>query len=298
MTKMKSFQDIEKQLTDAVVGAFGGQRLKAEINKTFANSPASLDAWQQLQHARQYLLTYNSDNLRRAKASIEAAIKTEPGYALAQAMYALLLTENVVNGLGETPDGDCETAANAADTALRIAPADPAVLRSVGCALAYLGNRQASLETLQRSVQLAPFDFGAWGYMGWPLSASSAASDAHKLLGICDRLLENAPEHPGVPYWHYHRSAALNALSQPEVALESVTACLQAQPEFALGHWQQANLYGRCGNSSAAAQAANKACRANARLDAENYKAVIYRLTNDEAAREQRLGGLKAAKLL
>ena len=290
--------ETEQQLAEAVVGAFGGQRLRAEISKAHAGASANQDAWGLVQRARAYLVRYRASALKEALEFIQEAVGKEPDYALAQATLGLLLAENLVNGLSAEPARDIDRASAAVSSALELAPTDPAVLRSCGCAQAYYGDNHQALKSLRSAVKSAPFDFGAWGYLGWPLTATGDQTDLDQCLAIMDRLLENAPSHPGAPFWQYHRSVALACAEKPEQALAPMEECLEAQPEFGLGLMHYANLLGSLDRVEEAKAAATRASSANSAMTVDHYAGVVHRLTDDEKVRELRLGGLKRSGLL
>jgi TolB-like protein/tetratricopeptide (TPR) repeat protein len=288
----------EQQLTETVLGAFGGQRLRAEIIQA-QDAPASiLDAWGLVQKARAYLVGYGTSALQEARQLVAEAATTDPEYAFAQSMHALLIAENVINGLSEDPLSDCDKAHSTAHRAIKLAPRDPAVLRTSGCALAYCGDYRDALQTLRHAVKAAPFDLGAWGYMGWPLAATEVKADLEELLEICAHLLESAPSHPGAPYWQYHRSVALTCAGDNQAALEPIEECLAAQPEFALGLLHYGNALGQLGRNADATAVVTKAVQVNSKLTPERYANIIELLTDQAGVRKQRLSGLKKAKLL
>jgi DNA-binding winged helix-turn-helix (wHTH) protein/tetratricopeptide (TPR) repeat protein len=288
----------EEQLTEAVVGAFGGQRLRSEISHAQEAPASKLDAWGMVQKARAYLVGYQTSALKEARLLVADAADKDPDYAFAHAMNALLIAENVINGLSDDPAADSSAAHVAATRALKLAPTDPSVLRTSGCALAYCGDYTEALKILRRAVKAAPFDLGAWGYMGWPLMASGANADIDELLGICDRLLDTASSHPGAPYWEYHKSVALACKGEWEAALEPLETCLATQPEFTHGLLHYANVLGELGRNEDAKLAVEKSLDANDALTTECYARIIDQLTDQVNVREQRTCGLRKAGLL
>jgi TolB-like protein len=288
----------EQQLTEAVVGAFGGQRLRAEISHAQEAPASKLDAWGMVQKARGYLVGYKASALEEARQLVADAAAKDPDYAFAHAMHALLIAENVINGLSNDQVADSAAAISAANKALKLAPTDPAVLRTSGCALAYCGDYTQALQILRRAVKAAPFDLGAWGYMGWPLAATGNSADIDELLDICKRLLETESSHPGTPYWQYHKSVALAGKGDWEAALEPLETCLATQPEFTHGLMHYANVLGELGRNNDAAAAVARAVDANSALTTESYAAIIEQLTDQVNVREQRTSGLRRAGLL
>lgn len=288
----------EQQLTEAIIGAFGGQRLRAEISHAQEAPPSQLDAWGLVQKARAYLVGYNTDSLLEARELLKEAVDKDPDYAFAQAMYGLLLAENVINGISETQTKDITLAKAAIDKALKLAPGDPAVLRTCGCAQAYCGDYTHSIATLRRTLVAAPFDFGAWGYLGWPLTATGETKDLRETLQICDRLLANAPSHPGAPFWQYHQSVAQLCLNESEQAKITIENCLATQPQFAPGLVHYANILGQLNMVDEALATFEQATDANPHLSAQSYRQIIELLSDRDEVRELRLAGLRQAGLL
>jgi serine/threonine protein kinase/tetratricopeptide (TPR) repeat protein len=294
----KDVLDFEQELTQAVVGAFGGQRLRAEISRAQEAPASELDAWGLVQKARAYLVDYKPETLREARALLEEAIAKDPDYAFGAAMYALLIAENLINVLSENIQADTAAAKQAADKALQLAPNDPAILRTCGCALAYCGDYRNSLTTLRKAVETAPFDLGAWGYLGWPLTATGKDEDFQEIIEITERLLDNAPSHPGLPYWNYHRSVALECTGEAGKALEAIETCLKTQPGFALGQMHYASVLGQLDRYDDAAIAAADANKANAMLTPQSYREMLEHLSDQTGVHELRLAGLRKAGLL
>ena len=172
------------------------------------------------------------------------------------------------------------------------------VLRTCGCAQAYCGDYSEAIATLRRTVAAAPFDLGAWGYLGWPLTATGRQEDLQETLSICARLLENAGSHPGAPYWQYHQSVAHLCLDETEQARAAIETCLAAQPEFAPGLIHYANVLGQLADDKGAANALDRALQQNPQLSTDRYRGIIELLTDQADVRSKRLAGLIKAGLL
>jgi adenylate cyclase len=282
----------ERQLTEAVVGAFGGVRLRAEIDRTRLSQASSLTTWELVQRARAYLVKYRSGALREGRELLAEAARKDPDYAIAHAMHGLVVAEHALNALSVDANSDRKEALEAVRRALALAPSDPAVLRCAGCAQTYCGDYAAGARTLRRALQLAPNDFGSWGYLCWPLSCSGRAEDLVELKSICDRLLDLAPSHPGAPYWHYHRAVAFAIAADYEAALAPIEACLASQPEFLLGLMHHANVLGLLGRDEDAAAAADRARAANEAMTVDRYVEIVEHLSDQPEVVARRTAGL------
>jgi hypothetical protein len=145
---------------------------------------------------------------------------------------------------------------------------------------------------------MAPYDLGAWGYLGWPLTATGKDTDLQEVVDICTRLLGSAAEHPGAPYWHYHLSVAQAGLDQPDEAIANIESCLDEQPGFALGLMHYANLLGTVGDKAGANKQAELAAVANGKLTPAGYAEIVANLTDNDEIVAARTAGLRSAGLI
>lgn len=282
----------------AVASEFGGQRLRAEIGRLAAHAPENATAWQRVQMSRAYLLEYSEANLARALANLKAAIDLDPAYAVAHATLAQVLAERTLAGISEEPDKDRQEALAAVVRAESLAPRDPVVLRAAGSVYAYGGHYRQSVSLLRRALGLAPYDFGTWGYLGWPLVATGHARDLEELLEILERLLTAAPRHPGRPYWLFHRSVALMCSGEAAASIEPARQSLIEQPSFAICGMHLANALGLIGQSDEARAAAGQCEVISPRFTAEYYAGLMAVLSDQPAVVEMRTSGLRQAGIL
>ena len=284
---------VQRRIAEAIVSAFGGERLRAEVERTRAIAPKNLTAWEHVQRARAYLLDYTPAAVAQAVPLLEKAVKLAPDYAAAHAMLGLVRAEMTLNGISRDAAADRKTALAAVERAEALAPQDPLVLRAAGPAHAYCGDYRRSAELLRRAVALAPYDLGAWGYFGWPLAASGDAADLRELHGILDRLLDTAPKHPGRPYWLYHKSVAYSCEDRCEDALEAVRQATAEQPRFALAWMDCANVLGRLSRPEAARAAAERCTSINPSMTTGYYVQLMSVLSDDADVVKSRTAGLE-----
>ncbi len=192
----KDVERLQREISEKVVGTFGGERMRAEIGRANSAPNAEPTAWQLVQRARSYLLDYTPASIAAATPLLRRAIELDPKYAIAYATLGLITAEKTLNALSADPAADRKSAIETIARAERLAPRDPVVLRTAGCVHAYTGEYRRSIELLRRAVKLAPYDLGTWGYLGWPLVATGQAQDLRELHEIVDRLLATAASAP------------------------------------------------------------------------------------------------------
>jgi len=185
-----------------------------------------------------------------------------------------------------------------ADRAHSLTATDPFVLKMCGAAWAYFGAIEKSLDVLRRAVKIAPYDFGAWGYLGWPLVATGRKSDLQEVHKIMQKMAENAPQHPGVPYWLYHQSVASSCAGDDERAVEFSSQSAELIPNFSWGLLQHANALGATGDMQRAQAAANRSVELSPTLTPDHFEKLIREMSANDKVAERRVAGLYAASVL
>jgi adenylate cyclase len=289
---------VEREISNMVTSEFGAARLREEISRARARPTDSLDAWSLVQQARSYVLTFTPKALAGAVPLLKRAIEIDNDYAAAHATLAAVLAEEHLNGLGDSPGPDRETALASAERAFSLSPADPFVLKMCGAVWGYLGDSDKALSALRWAVEIAPFEFGAWGYMGWALAETGRSEDIDELHRIMERLLASSPHHPGCPYWMYHRSVAFTCQEQTEYALSYARQSVERNPTFPWGWMQYANTLGVRGHKSEAQRAVSRCLSLSRGLTPEHYDAVLREMCASGKTASLRTVGLLAAEIL
>lgn len=290
---------LQREISEKVVGTFGGERMRAEIGRANRSATAEPTAWQLVQKARAYLLDYTPATVAASVPLLRRAVELDPKYAVAYATLGLVTAEKTLSAVSADPEADRRLALDTIARAEQLAPRDPVVLRAAGCVHAYLGDYRRSLDLLRRAVKLAPYDLGTWGYLGWPLVATGEAKDLAELHEIIDRLLAtSSPQHPGRSYWLFHKSVAYACAGDCERALAQAEEYTVQQPRFSLGWMHHANVLGRLGRASAARAALEKSVQHNPLMDARYYVGLMGVLTDQQTVIRSRTEGLYAAGLL
>jgi TolB-like protein len=283
---------VEREVAEAIVSSFSTLKLRVETRNARNQATVSLDAWGRVQKARAFVLDYTAEGLAAAIEPLERAIELDRDYPAAHATLASLLVERLVNGLSDDAAADESAAVAAATKALTLAPEDPFILKLVGLAFSYVGEQRKALGCLRKAVGYAPFDFGAWGYLGWPLTATGEAQDVAELRGVLERLLAMEPQHPGAAFWLYHRSVAEACEGDFAAARRSAEAAVELRPQLALAWMHYANVLGHLGDKTQAREAAAQCQKVNAALTPKHFESLVKKIAAS-AVVEPRVGGLK-----
>jgi len=289
---------VQAEIAEAIVAAFGGERLRAEIERAQTKPTGNLDAWSLVQKARHYILDYSQQSLDEAQSLLMKGIELDPNYAAAHSALGSVLAEQILNGFSDDSDRDRNNAIDAIKRAQELAPRDSFVLKMSGMVWATCGDPERSIRSLRASVELAPFDFGAWGYFGWPLVSRGTAADLEEVHKITDRLLKLAPEHPGVAYWLFHKSVAYVCQDELDKSAEFVGQAIAKHGELSWVWMHKANVSGLMGQHEDAQLSAGRAAQANNAMTPEHYAARIRAMGGSTETTRKRIDGLVRAGLL
>jgi TolB-like protein/Tfp pilus assembly protein PilF len=286
------------EIAEAVVAKFGGERLRSEISSALAKPTDSLEAWSLVQRARAYIVDYNAGSFSSAEDALQQAIELDPDYSAARAALGSVLAEKVLNGFSSDAKADSDLAIEMIESAATQSPNDPFVLKMSGMVWSSLGDPNRAIRALRLSVGIAPYDFGAWGFLGWPLVATGKAEDLEELHSVLSRILAMAPEHPGAAYWLHHRGAAFLCDDDLDAARQFVEQSIDKHRGLSWAWLTYANILGSLGEHRKAREAADEATRLNANMTVPHYASRLEVMTADGTTLQRRTAGLRAAELL
>ena len=208
-----------------------------------------------------------------------------------------MLAERILNGFSDEPERDGERAIDAIKRAQSLAPRDAFVLKMSGMVWATCGDPERSIRALRACIELAPFDFGAWGYLGWPLVARGTADDLDEVHRIIDRLLRLAPDHPGVPYWLFHKSSAYACQDELDKSADFVRQAIEKDGEQSWVWLHYANVCGLLGDVAAVERGVQRAAQLNEAMTPAHYASRIRAMGSSPTTEHKRLDGLIQAEL-
>lgn len=289
---------VEEEIACAIVGSFGGEHLRVQIESARDHATDSAPARSLVHRARAYILDYSKDSLNAAEGFAREAIKLDPEYASAHAALASVLSEKISSGLAEIAADDIAEAQSAINIATKLRPQDSFVLKLAGNVWSLAGDHDKAVATLRRAIEITPFDFGAWGYLAAILAVSGDPDLIQEAHAILDRILSSAPQHPGQAYWMHHKATAFTCEQNYVGAANFARRSVDRQPGLAWAWYLLANAQAMTGNDDIAKSAAESAADANPELSVREYAEIVERTSANAAVSDLRLAGLRALGLL
>ena len=288
---------VQEEIAQTIASSLGGEAFRAEVLH-LSPSTSNTTAWGLAQKARHdYMLASNADGIRAAIESARKALALDPNYALAYALLAQLLSDQVSTASVTDIDAVKQELRAALETALALAGRDPEVLMYAGRVWVELGEREKAVNALRLGTKLSPYDLMEWGFLARALAFGSE-DNAREAYDIAARIIEIAPEHPLVWTWELFQGVACLNLERYAEAVGLFRLVVEASPKFVRGLMCLANGLAACGKHAEAREYIARALAVNANFTPARYAGYVRVLSgNDESARRL-LAGLTKADLL
>src|SRR5581483_6843299 len=155
--------------------------------------------------------------------------------------------QRVVTNASQDAEADRGEALAEAEKAILMAPGTAEVLENAGLVLVHCGKFDKAVSTLRRAVEIAPFNFIAWGYLSLALGWAGNEAQMREAHTILDRLITQAPDHPSLPYWLCFKAGIYGREGKHQEAADCAARSVTLQPRFAPGLAEHANALGYLG---------------------------------------------------
>ena len=288
---------VQEEIAQTIAMSLGGEAFRAEVLQ-LSPSTSNSTAWGLVQKARHdYMLANDGDGIRTAIASARKAVALDPHYALAHALLAQLLSDQVSTASVSDIEAVRQQSRAALEQALALAGRDAEVLMYAGRVWVELGEREKSVAALRLGTKLSPNDLREWGFLARSLAFGSV-DNAQEGYNIAARIIEIAPEHPLLWTWELFQGVACLNLERYAEAVDLFRLVVQASPKFVRGLMSLANALGACGKPAEARDYVARAVAVNANFTVQSYATYVRVLSGDNTSAQRLLAGLVRADLL
>ncbi|MES0827360.1 tetratricopeptide repeat protein [Ruegeria sp. SCP11] len=155
---------VQDEVTEAIVGAIAPELDKAEQQRATSKKSGNLNAWEIYQRGMWHLYKRTKEDLMQARKRFEAALSQDPSLSLAYSGLVDALYYEVVLGLAESPEENCECALRSARMAVELDPDDAAAHCAMGKARIVGREHENAIPDLKLAIELNPSL--AWAHYG------------------------------------------------------------------------------------------------------------------------------------
>jgi adenylate cyclase len=182
------------ELQDEIVASIGGtvapEITLAEIDRTRAQRPNTLSAWDRYLRALAAYHRMTKDDMAAAISHLEIAVDADPRFGNAYALMSLCYSKTGEYGWAQPARRAYEKAHCLAEKAIRLTPSSPETNHALAYILIVTGQAEDAVSALRRALQLNPNFFEAEAALGLALVF---CGDLEGGLAACQRAARSSP---------------------------------------------------------------------------------------------------------
>jgi len=265
--QMEDIFDLQDEMVQIIVAALEPELNAFERERAVNKSPDNLDAWELYQRALWYMWSYEEEKIAIAMNLFKQANEADPGFAPAYAYYAYSCFQTVIMGYTKDPDARLQEGFEAAMEALKCDGTDAIPYFSAGRIHMMLGDHDASIASLKKSIDLNPCFAQSYHGLGFALSLAGQLEESREMLHKAVSLSPRDPmlwtfttvhaltcilskdyqeglewanhtlQNPNATsYWpHAVKASALANLGHIDEAKQALASAIQAKPDLSIG---------------------------------------------------------------
>lgn len=291
--EMEDIFDLQDEITQIIAGALEPELNAVERERAVRKSPDNLDAWELYQRALWHMWSFEHDKLSTAIELFIKANQADPDFAPAYAYLAYSYYLTVIMGYADEPEARLQEGLAAAKLALKHDDKDAIPYFSAGRIHMMLGDHDASIASLEKSIELNPYFAQSYHGLGFALALAGRLEEAKQ---TSRKAIDLSPRDPML--WAFIIVHALTCVldGENEEGLSSAQQALQIPS--ATGYWPHAVMAASLSNLGRTDEARN--ALANAVKDKPDLTISFLKEnmpTKDKNGLEPYLTGLRRAGL-
>jgi serine/threonine protein kinase len=290
--EMTEIFEVQEDLSKAIAGSLGGHLIRSITSTKRHTAVETLDAWGLLRKAYQiWTYEFSLANLLESIKLLRRAAALQPDYAAANAYLGHNLMQTAIFNIASDRAAALTEALSLAERACEIAPDDADTISCASSVFVNTGHYEQAVHHLKRVLRIAPFDFVAWGFLGYAHAAAGSQSDVADAQQILAQLINDAPDHPSVPYWLMFLTIADLRLAHYDKAIEHGRRAVDLQPAYVFNEVLLGEALMRSGREQEAAETMAMIPRYNPRFTMAMFDEITLTACRSAETLEQ-LSGL------
>ncbi|MDM0108121.1 tetratricopeptide repeat protein [Variovorax sp. J22R24] len=243
--------DLQDDIARGVISELEPELTRAEIALIHRLRPSNVGAWGHYQQGvgAVTLIGWTEEAIREARNKLRMAYQLDPGFAEAEALFALWTVLGSTTGLLPSTSDIVEEARIAAEHALSLDDGNTLVLGFAGCALADIGQLERGAQILLRALEIDPSNAQAHVALGVTYGRMGRSDDSLERMSYGMRI---SPRDRRLGFWGWALGCRLMKAQRLEEALEETLASARRDPRLHLSRILEAALLLEMGRESEA----------------------------------------------
>ena len=233
--EMEDIFDLQDEMVTIIAAALEPELNAFERDRAINKPPGNLDAWELYQRGLWHMWTYEEENAQIAMQMFQQATAADANFAPAYAYYAYSCYITVIMGYAEDPGQRLQEGLVAAKTALKCDDKDAISYFAIGRIYMMLGEHDASIAALRKSIELNPCFAQAYHGLGFALSLAGELDEAGQTTS---KAITMSPRDPML--WAFTVVHALSCLLNEEYLQALDWADRTLQIPSSTGYWAHA----------------------------------------------------------
>ena len=286
--KLKDLFAIQDEITMKILNAMEVNLTHGEQAHLLKKGTNDLQAYLKLLQGLHYDSSINPENNLKARQIYEAVISQDPSYALAYTELAVTHVYDVWFGTTKSPKASFGKAADLAQKALSIDPAQGVAYSTLGYIHIMRRKWDEGLELLYKGIELEPNRAESQFHLGLGLNF---AGEPAKAMPVIKKALRLNP----IPPSHYLNQMAIayRMVGKYDNAIEYLEKCTRRYPNHLFSHLNLSACYILAGREQEAKDQAKEVLRIKANFSIDKFEKALPLKNQDE--KQRFIGALRKA---
>ncbi|HEX9875316.1 MAG TPA: adenylate/guanylate cyclase domain-containing protein [Gammaproteobacteria bacterium] len=236
---------VQDEITERIAGVVAPELSKAELRRSAAKRPDSLDAWECYVRGIAAVYEGTREGNARAHELLRRAVELDPGYGKAHVALSYLHNRDVRLEFTADPAQSARLSLDAARRAVALDDSDSDAYTKLARALNLNGQNEAALSAARKAVEINPFDAEARIILGSALTILGM-SPKEGLERMKEGLALN-PRDPRRYVWQTHMACAHLRMEQYEDAERLAREAMTERPDYVEARLVRASALGFLG---------------------------------------------------
>ena len=191
--EMEDIFDLQDEMVQIIAAALEPELNAVERERAHRKSPENLDAWELYQRALWHMWSFRNDGTKTAMELFKKSIASDPDFALAYAYLAYTHYITVVMGYTDDPKKSLEDGLVEAKMALKRDDKDAIPYFAIGRIQMMMGNHDASIASLEKSIKLNSCFVQSYHGLGFALALAGRLEESKQTI---QKAIELSPKDP------------------------------------------------------------------------------------------------------